>query len=271
MAVEVRPIQPVELYPDISGDYRLMIEGVLPGLGWANPEEVGVPALELVQAGLHGTAVGAFLLNRIDTKVTTGDELLIVRTVGGKNGIGVANTIHRVDPRAHADGYAYEDIWGDAQGQGNPHKGGDKGIIHDNAGRRGLETKWSAFMLLNDVKDPATGYGAYGPGLAYTNLTVAEQRIAHAVEKERLAKQDVHILTTGIGHVATDFVALKVRGVPQRAGVNRLIHYPDHDTIVPHVYLRGGRLYFSGSGVRNPWIYDGSRRLVGVPIAPLEA
>jgi|JI10StandDraft_1071094.scaffolds.fasta_scaffold170498_1 hypothetical protein len=274
MAVEARPIQPVELYPDISDDYRLMVEGVLPSMGWTNPEEAGVPALEQVQAGIESVRpLAGWLLARAEQGIE--DQLVIARTVGGNNGIGVADTINRLDPKAFSDGYVWGALWGNTDGTGSPYKGGDKAAVHDNAGLKGLGSMWDVAVLLGDKTDPATGRKAYDNGLAYTSKTVREQLDAFGAEAKTLAKGGIEIVTATVGHMAVDSVSLRVQGKSQRGDITRLIHYPaqevDGFSCVPSVDRFVGRLYFYDSCVGGVWNDVGARRLVRVPITPLEA
>jgi hypothetical protein len=236
-------------------------------MGWVNPDEEGVPALEQVEAGLRIGSLASWLIERADQGIE--DQLLIARTVGGQNGIGVAETIHRLDPRAHADGYVWGTLWGDEQGQNNPYK--DKGIVHDNAGKKGLKAMWDVAVLLGDTIDPATGQSAYTPGLVYTGKTMSGQQQAHKTEKNELAKRGIAIITATVGHMAVDSASLREQGQSQRAGVTRLIHYPERGSRVPSVCRDVGRLNFGDSHVDFDWNNNGARRLVRVPIAPLEA
>ena len=259
---------------NVADDYRLMVEGALPSMGWANSEEASVPALEQVQAGIESIRpLASWLLTRAEQGIE--DQLVIARTIGGKNGIGVADTIQRLDPKAFNDGYVWGALWGNADGSGSPYKGGDKATVHDNAGAKGLKSMWDVAVLLGDKIDPATGRKAYTDGLAYTGKTVPEQLDALNAEASSLAKRGITIVTATVGHMAVDSASLREQSKPQRAGATRHIHYPaqrvDSASYVPDVSLRVERLYFRDSDVGNDWDGGGTRRLVRVPITPLEA
>lgn len=255
---------------DISDDYRRMVKGALPDMGY-NPEADDVPSLEQIQAGIGSIAgLAEWLVERADNGIQ--DTLVISRTVGGEQGIGVARTILGLDKNAFADGYVWSELWGNAQGNNNPY--GDRGTIHDNAGEQGLQTMWDTAILLGDVADPASGNKAYDPGLAYTGKTVTAQREAFAKEAAELEKRGISIVTATLGAMATDYAAIRNEGSEQRTGITRFIHYPeqsagaDRVACVPGVY-GDGRLDFYGTRADDGWDDGGARRLVRVP-TPLD-
>ncbi len=259
---------------DIRDDYRRIVEGALPDMGY-RPEAEGVPALERVQAGIDRIpGLADWLVERADNGAQ--DTLVISRTVGGEQGIGVARTILALDAWACVDivdTYIWGAIWGKTLCWNNAYT--NKAVAHDNAGSRGLQTKWDTAILLRDPTDPATGKDAYDPGLAYTSQTVAEQREAFAREAAGVQKQrGITIVTATLGAIVTDYAAIRSEGDPKREGVTRFIHYPpqtlggDQVTYVPSVY-HFGRLTFDISSVGSSWSGFGVRRLVRVP-TPLD-
>lgn len=250
---------------NIPDDYRGMVEGALRDMGY-RPEADGVPALEQVQAGIAAVdGLSAWLLARAEQGAK--DQLVISRTVGGEHGIGVAQTIHRLDPNAHADGYVWGSLWGDAKGKNNPY--GDKATVHD---QTGPDITWDTAILLGDTTDPATGDQAYDPGLAYTNKTVPAQREAFAEEAAKLLKErGITIVTAKLGAMVTDYAGIRSKGGQQRAGFTRLIDYPKQTVkggagrvaCVPNV-SGYGRPSFHAAGAGGAWYDVGARRLVRV-------
>lgn len=254
---------------DIRDDYRLLVEGALPDMGY-HPEADGVPALEQVQAGIGRIAgLADWLVERADAGAR--DTLVISRAVGGKQGIGVARTILGLDKRAFTDGHVWGSLWGDAQGNGNPF--GDQATIHDNASEQGLQAMWDTAILLGDATDPATGREAYDLGLAYTGKTVPEQQAAFAREAAELERRGITLVTVTLGTMATEYAATRHGGGRQHAGLTRLIHYPERtvaDRVVCVPYVSDvGRLVFGGAYVGSHWCDYGARRLVRVP-TPLD-
>ena len=263
---------------DITSDYNLSLSA-LGDLGYKDPEALGVPALEQVQASLAATPnLEAWLIDRAGQGAN--DTLLISRTVGGKRGVGVAATILAFDPKAYDQGYVWSPLYGNADGSNNPYEGGDKGVIHDNhRDRKGnftdIKSMWDVAVLLGDQTDTSTGKPAYAEGLVFTSKTVAEQRAALKKEQEQAAKLGITIVSAGLGHIVTDGAVQRTSGNPQRPGVAREIHYPNKRVgvfdRVPYVVRVGGRLGFDGSDVGDYWNNRGVRRLVRVPTPSLEA
>ena len=272
MAIAGEILQP-RFKLDIADHYRIMVEGALPSMGWPNPEEAKVPALEQVQAGIEAIGpLAGWLLARAGQGIK--DQLVIARTVGGKNGIGVADTIQRLHPKAFDYGYVWGALWGNADGSGSPYKGGDKAKVHDNAGLKGLKNMWDVAVLLGDKIDPATGRKAYTDGLAYTGKTVPEQFDAFNAEAKALAKRGITIVTATAGHMAVDFASLREQSKQQRAGDTRFIQYPAKilrsGSFVPGVSHDVGHLGYDGTPAGFGCYYVGARRLVRVPITALK-
>ncbi len=256
---------------DIAEDYEASL-AALGDLGY-QPEADGVPALEEVEARIAtNPALSAWLIDRADSGAN--DTLVVSRTIGGKQGIGIARSIHSFDPDAHSEGHVWSRLYGQADGSDNPYSGGDTGVIHDNNKQsnqfRSLKYMWDIAVLLGDETDPSTNKPAYTEGLVYTEQNVDQQRAALEAERAVAPEQDINLISATLGHIMTDAAILRVKGQDQRAGVARLVHYPDtpfgaFDRRVPRVRRRAGRLFFSFSDVDVSWGTVGVQRLVRVP------
>ncbi len=251
----------------VADDYGLMIEEVLPRLGWDNPLAAGVPTLTQVEAGIESAGeVASWLVDR--TKHGIDDQLLIAPTVGGRNGIGFRNLIKRLHPGFFEYDVVNQDLWSRATNEGSPYNNCEG---HDNAGPMGLASRWDVAVLLGDAVDPISKDKLFDNGLVYTDKTVTEQLETFAVEKETLAQRDIKIITATVGHMVVDDVSLKEQGIPERHGITRFLHYPlvpYHDT---SAFLGVGRergiMHFSGGDTHTATENSGVRRAVRIPIA----
>ncbi len=255
----------------VADDYRLMIEEVLPRLGWDNPEAAGVPALEQVETAIKSAReVASWLVD--GTRHGIEDQLLIVPTVGGRNGIGFRNLINRLHPGFFQYDVVNEDLWSRATNEGSPY---NNCVGHDNAGPMGLASTWDVAVLLGDTVDPISKDKLFDNGLVYAGKTIPEQLETFEAEEETLAQRGIEIVTATVGHMAVDDVSLKEQGIPARQGITRFLHYPlvpYHDT---SAFLGVGRergiMHFSGGDTHTATENSGVRRAVRIPIEAAKA
>ena len=249
---------------NIADDYRLMVEQVLPELGFKEPEALFIPSLEEVQL-----AINPQLANWLIERSTHGtiDRLVIAPKVGGDRGIGVRNLIDSFDPAAYSDGYVWQDLWGNGHSDKNyPKAHKNNAAIHNN----GPKETWQVAILLGDTTDISSGRQAYDPGLMHTGQIVRDQAEAVKAERTMARQQGVELLSVPIGHLVVDAAGLRAQGQAQRRGVSRLVHYSSKPvgaySCVPDVGADGSRLGFDGSSVGYGWGDVGARRVVRVPV-----
>jgi len=252
---------------NLQPDYDLMTrnDGVLPAMGFPNPEAAGVPALEQIQAAIS-PELENFLLDRAQNGGN--HRLVIAPRVGGQQGIGLRGLILSSDSKAYEDDFVWREVWEDVDGRAD---------IHDNSLPRNAE--WDTAILLGDTTDPLDPSRSINdfnePGLAYTYKTVPEQRQLLEQEVGQARGVKVDLLSAPIGHIVTDGVAQRIDNQLQRRGVARLPHYENVVTAGGGVRLPGvdagvSRLYFGGSYVGGGWYDEGVRRVARVSV-PLEA
>ena len=252
----------------IVDDYRVMVEEVLPSLGWPNALGSTVPSFGQVEASIDAVApLAGWLIERAEEGIE--DRLVIAPALGGSKGVGFYGAVQRLCPRIYSGDFAAEELWSRVYSHANPD---ECAVIHDNAGPEGLSGLWDVAVLLEDTVDPSTGEKAHSKGLVYTNKTVAEQQEAFAVEAEATRAKGIELVSATVGHVIVDSAFLRESGEHQRRGITRFIHYPPVD-FANSKYFRGAaytywRLYFSGGETEVATDDSGVRRAVRIPVLP---